>query len=262
MKLKIYEPSQLAFFPLYISTIDYNMPQIRITRSEGYQMNQVFFVSSGSGILKVDGNVYHLNTNDFFYLAANIPHEYYGIDDEFSTTYISFFGNGFEGIKKYYNIGDYGVYKNKNRGLFITSVKNLYEVFDKTHETSTLCSLTFAAVISYFEEACKKECDVIESVYKYIEENYSKMISLDDILSQYPFSKAKLCKDFKSKYGVAIFEMITSIRLRNAQYMINNYPNLKLKSIAKSCGFNDVSYFCKMYKKQYNYTPKSLKEKQ
>lgn len=82
------------------------------------------------------------------------------------------------------------------------------------------------------------------------------MITLDDILTFYPHSKSKLCHDFKEKYGLTIFDALIRIRLRNAHYMIKNNPYIKLREIAKACGFNDVSYFCKMYKRYYGETPK------
>ena len=64
-------------------------------------------------------------------------------------------------------------------------------------------------------------------------------------------------RDFKQKYKITIFEMLTRIRLSHARNMINSNPHLKLTSIAASCGFNDVSYFCKMYKRLYDCSPKS-----
>ncbi len=197
MKTKIYKKEELSFFPLYLTTVGIRYKQSRMKRTNGYERHQIFLVDSGSGVLKINGQSFSIGKNDLFYIAANIPHEYYGSDDNFKTTYISFCGDGFEKIQKYYNLGDFGVYKNKNSGLFKSSAENLYEIVDTIHEISSLCSLTFSTVISYFDEACKKEYSPIEKVYNYIEENYSKMITLEDILTVYPYSKTKLCLDFK-----------------------------------------------------------------
>ena len=51
--------------------------------------------------------------------------------------------------------------------------------------------------------------------------------------------------------------MITSVRLRHAHNMISVNPDIPLRSVADFCGFNDISYFCKMYKRFYGYSPKS-----
>ena len=257
MKIRIYEKNQLSFFPIYALTIDYNTIQNAVTRENGYENPQIFLVNSGEGVLNIDNKSFTLSEGDLFFISAHTPHSYFGTNDAFTTSYISFTGAGFNGIKKYYNLMDYGIYKNKNRGSFEASVKHLYKVFDTTHELSALSSMAFSAVISFFSEVCLKESTPIEAVYKYLEENYRKAISLDDILSVYPYSKAKLCREFKKTYNETIFEKIASVRLEHAHYMLKNFPHLNLKEISFSCGFNDVSYFCKMYKRAYGKTPKS-----
>ncbi len=254
MKVKIYKENETSFFPIYVYTSAINAPQPRLLRKEGYRTHQIFTVSQGSGIIEIDGKIFEVEKNDMFFIEKNVPHCYYGLEDTFSLTYFSFFGDGFENIKKYYNIGNYGIYKSK--GSTEREIKNIYNAFD-TAETSSLCALTFSAVISFFDEVCKKEFSPIEEVLKYIEENYSKNLSLNELLTVYPYSKATLCREFKEKYNATAFEVISGIRLDHAKHMIKANPEAKLESIATSCGFNDISYFCKMYKRKFGLSPKS-----
>ena len=172
MKVRIYSKEQMEFFPIYADTIDIKHPQEKVERKDGFMSHQIFLVSKGSGAIHVGGHLFTLKENDMFYLGKGVPHEYYGYDDNFQTTYLSFNGNGFENIKKYYHIGDYEIYKNKNKSIFKTSVKSLFDVLDITHELSKLCALTFSVVIDFFDEVYKKETTPIEDVYNYIEENY------------------------------------------------------------------------------------------
>ena len=208
-------------------------------------------------MLQINNTEFYLEENDLFYISANIPHSYSPIDENFSTSYLSFFGYGFEKIKKYYSLNSYGIYHKKAKGEFINSLQNLYEKLDSAHETPYLCALAFTTVISFFEEALKKQTSYIENVKNYLESNFQKNICLEDILSFYPYSKAKLCRDFKKTYNITIFDKLLSVRLRHAHEMLISNNNLKLKDIAQACGFNDVSYFCKMYKKRYSVSPKS-----
>ena len=135
-------------------------------------------------------------------------------------------------------------------------VENLYDNIEQ-QELSLLCSETYSTIISFFEEVCTKECKEIEVVHKYIFANYSKQLTLEDVLLIYPYSKSKLCRSFKKEYGCTIFDFLTATRLRHAKHLIRNHPNLKLKEISQNCGFNDISYFCKMYKNYYGNPPKS-----
>ena len=256
MKVKLYEENQLDFFPLYPRTIDLNYSQEKISRSDGYVDNQIFIVNNGNGNVTINNNRYSVSKGDMFYIGANIPHEYYGIDKNFKTSYLSFCGNGFENIKRYYNTGDFGIYKDKYAISFEAQLKKLFECFDTQNELSCFCLAAFATVTAFFDIACKKEYSPIETVYNYIESNYSKMITLEDITAFYPFSKSKLCHDFRQKYNMTIFEMLTKIRLTNARYMIQSNTNIKLRQVAHSCGYNDTSYFCKVYKNFYGESPK------
>lgn len=97
----------------------------------------MFIVSNGNGILKVNNNCYRLSKGDMFYIGSNVPHEYRETDKDFQTSYLSFFGNGFENIKKYYNIADFGVYRNKN----IFPLKHNSNRFLKTSESNMNCLL-------------------------------------------------------------------------------------------------------------------------
>lgn len=256
MKIRLYNKKQLELFPVFLSTVAIDRLQEKIVRPDGFKTHQLFVISKGCGILKINDKTYNLSANDFFYIEKDFPHEYYGTDENFSTSFISFSGVGFEGIKKHYKLNSYGVYSEKNKGTFASVISNLYTNIEK-QELPILCAETYLAIISFFEEACKKEYDEIEIVHRFIMSNYAKPLNLEDILSFYPHSKSKLCHNFKEKYNCTIFDFITRTRLKHAKSLISTHPNLKLKEIASSCGFNDISYFCKMYKKYYGKSPKA-----
>ena len=84
----------------------------------------------------------------------------------------------------------------------------------------------------------------------------AEKLILDDIFASCNYSKSKLSKDFKKKYGETVFDMLTRIRLSNAKKQMEEDPTLKIKDVAMSCGFNDCSYFCRMYKRAFGKSPK------
>lgn len=254
MKIKIYKENETSFFPIYFGTSNINFLQQKITRPNGFELEQIFLVSSGTGILKIRNTIYKLEKNDLFYISKNTPYEHYGTSDDFSSTYLTFFGNGVTSIKKFYGIEEYGIYKNKSRDRFSVSAEKLFNTFENL-ELAELCASTYSAVITFFEEACKKEPSPIEIAHNFIHANYLKQITLDDILLVYPYSKAKLCRDFKEKYNMTIFEMILRLRLQYAKQLLTSTPHLSLKTLISLCGFNDVSYFCKIYKRFYKISP-------
>ena len=77
-----------------------------------------------------------------------------------------------------------GIYKNKNTGNFESKISHLFDDFESTYEISSLCAMTYNSIIAFFDETCKKEYSTIETVFNYIKNNYSKPVTLDDILKE------------------------------------------------------------------------------
>ena len=256
MKPKIYN-DYIPPFPLYPSTMDINFNQSKIFRENGYFFDEIFIVKDGNGILEIDGKTYSLEKNDMFFLRKGVPHQYYCTGDSFVTSYLSYFGCSAEVLYNYYRLGNFGVFKSKNPVKAEKFFNDLYKSFDSLQELSTLSAMTYSCVTAFFDEACKKEYTPIENVYNYLEANYSKPVILEDLLCFYPYSKTKLCTDFKKTYGKTLFEVLTDIRIRHAYEMLSLNPHLPLKNIAAASGYSDVSYFCKTYKRLIGISPKS-----
>ncbi len=256
MKIRATASEEHKLFSVYPMSADVNYPQYKIARSDGYPFDQIFLVSDGGGVINLAGDTYVLEKGDLFYLKAGVPHEYHG-DEDFATTYISYGGDGVFGLREYYAQGEFKLYKGKSTAAFEKNVKKIFEGFDSVSDIPALCALTYTTVIGFFEEACKKSFSSIESVHNYIEENYPFPLNLDDISTVYSSSKSKLCRDFKLKYGVTVFERLTEIRLTHARNILGANPSIKLRDVAASCGFNDVSYFCKMYRKVFGVSAKA-----
>ncbi|MBE7053692.1 MAG: helix-turn-helix domain-containing protein [Ruminococcaceae bacterium] len=258
MKIKTYEENTLNIFPFYLRTIDTYFLQPPTLRNTGYEFHQLFLIREGSGIIKIDGKIFNLNKGDLFFLEKGFPHEYYGTTDNFTTAFLSFTATDFDKIKNYYNIKNYGIFYNKNSQIFKSHLEMLFNSLESESSIANLCAKTFLAIISFFDETYLEEKKEIDKVYNYLENNYQKQISLDDLLLIYPYSKSKLCHKFKEKFGMSIFSILTKIRVENAYYIIKTNPNIKLNEVSFLCGFNDTSYFCKMYKKRFNISPKKM----
>ncbi len=255
--IRFYAEKDLECFPLYFFSAEMNHLQEHVKRKDGYPHHHLLVVKGGDGIVNVNGESYPVSKHDMIYIDADTPHEYYGVSDDFSTDYLTFWGRGVNSLKAYYGIEHYGVYRNKNSRPFEEYTKKIIEEATAENRLSALCTFAFCAVTAFFDEAYRKEASPIERVYNYIEANYSKIVTLDELFAFYPYSKSKLCHDFKSKYGSTIFGVILKMRLRKADFMIKSNTNVSDAVIAKECGFNDVSYFCKMYKKEYGHSPKT-----
>ncbi len=253
MKTCVFDPKES--FAVYPVTIGYNYVQERVYRPSGMKIHQIFIISDGSGVINVGNKEYNLEKGDMFFVGKNLTHSYGGSDD-FKTIFLGFEGIICEKLFAYYKVSDFSIYRGKNYAGIVAEIGELYNNFEKFESQASLSSAAYSILISFFDTVTKEESTPIEAVRNFIEVNFFKQLSLNDILDFYPFSKAKLCREFKENYGMTVFDMITKIRLMHAKNMISNDPEIKLKLVAKCCGFNDMSYFCKMYKKIYGTSPK------
>ena len=97
--------------------------------------------------------------------------------------------------------------------------------------------------------------ELIDSIVKYIKQNYMSDIKLSGVAKMKSVSPEHLSRTFKSCTGFGFNEYITLLRLRKAEEMIMCEPNKTISEIAYECGFNDGNYFSYKFKKMYGISP-------
>jgi len=118
---------------------------------------------------------------------------------------------------------------------------------------SSYTSLVFAAPDT-------KHTDTIQKVMEYVNANYMKRISLNDISEHVSFSVSYLSRIFKEEKGLSLSSYINDVRIRNAKSMLLT-SDIPLSSLAYCCGFDDQSYFSKVFKKLAGVSPGKYREK-
>lgn len=75
-------------------------------------------------------------------------------------------------------------------------------------------------------------------------------------------SESTLYNKVKATTGQTVIAFITSIRLKEAQRIIQSNPNILISDVATQVGFNTPKYFSKCFKKEFDIFPKEYAEKQ
>lgn len=257
MKIRLYTERSKRLFPIYPLTVSAHFPQCPISISAKF--HQIFTIIQGNGMLRLENDVYNLQKGDMFFIPKGIAHEYQGYKDDFVTCFMGFDGDGCSKLFEYFNIPNAGFCMGKITPLIYLQFKEIYKVITSCDEAK-LCAKAYSLVVDFFEEALRKEISPLDLVLNYMEENYAKQLTLDDIINVYPYSKSKLCKDFYKENSMTVFEKLTEIRLTHAHFLIENQPGIKIKAIAKQCGYTDVSYFCRMFRRAYGQSPDSIRK--
>lgn len=74
--------------------------------------------------------------------------------------------------------------------------------------------------------------------------------------------ESTLYNKVKATTGQTVIAFITSIRLKEAQRIIQSNPNILISDVATQVGFNTPKYFSKCFKKEFDIFPKEYAEKQ
>lgn len=98
----------------------------------------------------------------------------------------------------------------------------------------------------------------VKKAMLYIQENYSKDISLDDVSGQVNISPYYFSKIFKEETGENFIEYLTRVRIEKAKALLVD-ANVSVKEAGIQSGYSDPNYFSRIFKKQMDMTPSEYK---
>ena len=96
--------------------------------------------------------------------------------------------------------------------------------------------------------------DFITKATEYIESNLDKKLSIDGLCKALFVSKNYLYSSFSSYYNCTVNEYIIQRKISVAKTMLIETKNTAF-DIAKALGFDNYSYFCKLFKKHTGLSP-------
>ena len=85
-------------------------------------------------------------------------------------------------------------------------------------------------------------------IIRYLEQNYNREVSLQEIADAVGFNKNYICSVFKRDSGMTIGNCQTVIRIRKAAELIS-FSDMSLTQVASATGFTNLSHFNRIFKK-------------
>lgn len=94
----------------------------------------------------------------------------------------------------------------------------------------------------------------VQQAVKYMQVNYYREITVEDIASSVNLSSKYLCKLFKSSVGCSPQGYLIRLRVSRAEELLS-LPDLGIGEIARSVGYANVLYFSQVFRKHRGRTP-------
>ena len=111
-----------------------------------------------------------------------------------------------------------------------------------------------AGLYSTVSEHTKRSARITTDMLTYIAEHYGESLSLATLADAFHYSKTYILKLFHQDVGMTPTEYIVRYRLDRARELLYSTSE-SILNIALTCGFRNVSYFIRAYKKQFSRTP-------
>ena len=98
----------------------------------------------------------------------------------------------------------------------------------------------------------------IKTILNYINNNFQKEISIDDLANLCQYSQYHFMRFFKKHLGVTTIQYINNVRLEKASILLSSTDS-SIMEISLETGFDNLSYFNKLFKRKYHITPKEFR---
>ncbi|OMF35998.1 hypothetical protein BK133_09950 [Paenibacillus sp. FSL H8-0548] len=152
--------------------------------------------------------------------------------------------------------------------LLAGSLKDLLLV-DHWKEISSMSSSSqIQAYVMHFCEEIRKALSerdidrnqaVADQIVKLISQRYHLPLTVEEIAKEVYLSPNYIRSIFKEKMGETILDYITKVRMNRAADLLKD-KSLKVREVAHSVGYENVSYFCSIFHRHKGSTPNEFRK--
>ena len=252
---------------------------------------ELVYITKSNGIRFVGDNVSPFYPGDLVLVGSFLPHlwrsdsSYYSSDDKDSfkavKTIVTKFTNDFLGanffalsefqkINKLLEDSKYGLFFSKNVTEKLHDLLVKLPDLQKTQQHVKLLEVLYHLSVvdsddkvmlssSDMRQSIEEGSERIDTILRYISDNYSSKIGLNDIANIACMTTNSFCRFFKKTTNKSFTQFLNEVRIRSASRILIQ-KNLPISEICYSVGFNSITNFNKQFKQIMGVTPKKFRK--
>lgn len=262
----IYTPSDFAKTSLLhlqeIGSLQAQKPHI--SRRENLISYLFFIVSSGTGALVYNGQRHVLASGDCVFIDCSRSYSHENSDDLWGLKWINFYGSNLNSIyAKYLERGGQPCFHPGNLHGFDQLWNDLYQIASSSDyiRDMRIYEKLSSLLTLLMEKSWHKNSSQVSStkqnliaVQEYLDENYSKKITLEELADKFFINKFYLTRVFKQQFGLSVNNYLLQIRITHAKYLLR-FTLQSVESIGLECGMGELYYFSRTFKKVEGISP-------
>ena len=227
---------------------------------------EILLITKGEGLIISKEKQYPIKEKNLFIINTHTEHY------EVSNTSCHFMAIGVDKLNVYLK-------EDFNKKIISINLKDdeyqkillLYQLMfldSKSEVDDNVIHNSFSSIISLikriidinFNSVSKSKYSfLVANAIDIIENNYYSNISLNDLAERLSIAKSTLEHQFKKETNYSIIEYKFNCQLQEACNLLK-ITNMQISDVAMETGFNNLSYFSKMFKNKYNLTPKTYRK--
>ena len=130
---------------------------------------------------------------------------------------------------------------------------------DCVHIANLVESYILFLLERYGDSAQEKYDSLIENIKAYVAENLTHDISMEELAAAFNYNEKYLGRRFKLSTGHSVSEYCNIRRIALAKKLLLQ-DNSKISDVAGKCGFNNVNYFNRIFKKITGKSPQKYRQ--
>lgn len=277
-------------YPVIVYYIDLERTYMHRIRWHWHEEIEVLVVNSGKAKVVTDDHTYVVKPGQGFILNQNVMHAIHRIDDENCTFYSLVFhpdflfghDSSYMRARFLLPVQDTSILK----AMLLNEENKWHEaMLDMLNETIAInqtkdfgyeiatrgCLCQFWSILlsklpkSELPQDPRGSLDEqrVKQAMLFIRLHHADPLTLDDIADSIPVSKSECCRCFKRTIQMTPFEYLMKYRIFEASKKLLDSNTLvdSIADLALSVGFNNISYFNKLFKRYLDCTPTEYREK-
>ena len=241
---------------------------------------ELVYIEGATATRHIGNHISTYEESDLVFIGSNIPHLNfdYGVHTDYQKEVLhikpSLKNNVFNEIPEFSDINN--LFHNSSRGIVFTG-KTKKEIGNRLKKLHTLSpyllfmeSIQILKILAssndfiylhekpFINKYSKKEKERLGLVYAYVDENYQKKITINEVASLCNLGKEGFCRYFKKATGKTFINFLNHYRISQAKRLLLLGKNIS--ETCYDCGFESLSYFNRTFKKITSENPSNFKK--
>lgn len=259
-------PSPAALtLPFYVSEAGhFRAERDYLVERRSHDSYLLLYTVNGCGSLTTDTTEITLSQNRAAVINCRKYHKYHSLSDSWEFFWIHFNGSAAEALFAI-------LYPDKETDIAIKAAEPFQEKLSLLLQKTVLCDLSSSLALSMemhalfgcligstLQEASGSggilQNEFISSALDFIKNNYSRAITINDMIARMPVSKYHFIRLFRRVMGLTPYSYLTAYRITMAKTLLRT-TDKPISTIAEECGFADPGNFISHFKKRTGQKP-------